>query len=74
MHITEMTIEGGPPFNGLVDFEFDERVNVFVGPNSTGKTSIIKTLSHPPNDRAATAWQNARAQFRLNVSEDWPER
>lgn len=48
MHITEMTINGGPPFNGPVELAFHERVNLFVGPNSTGKTSIIKMLSHPP--------------------------
>ena len=73
MHITEMTINGGPPFNGRVEFVFDERVNVFVGPNSTGKTSIIKMLSHPPNGHQDSAWETDRGQFWLKVSEDWPE-
>ena len=31
MHITGMTIEGIPPFTEPVEFEFHERVNVFVG-------------------------------------------
>ena len=74
MHITKMTINGGPPFNGKVEFVFDERVNVFVGANSTGKTSIIKMLGHPPNDHLdSNAWETDRGQFWLEVSEDWPE-
>ena len=74
MHITGMTVKGGPPFNGEVEFVFDKRVNVFVGANSTGKTSIIKMLGHPPNDHPdSDAWQTDRGQFWLEVSEDWPE-
>ena len=74
MHITKMTINGGPPFNGRVGFVFNERVNVFVGANSTGKTSIIKMLSHPPNNHPdSTAWETDHGQFWLEVSEDWPE-
>ena len=74
MHITEMIINGGPPFNGKVEFVFDEHVNVFVGANSTGKTSIIRMLGHPPNDHPdSDAWQTDRGKFWLEVSEDWPE-
>ena len=68
MHITEMIINGGPPFNGKVEFVFDEHVNVFVGANSTGKTSMIRMLSHPPNDHPDSyAWQTDRGQFWLEV-------
>ncbi len=37
MHVTGMTIEGIPPFNKPVEFKFHERVNLFMGPNSSGK-------------------------------------
>jgi len=74
MHITGMTVNGGPPFNGKVEFVFEQRVNVLVGANSTGKTSIIKMLGHPPNDHPdSDSWETDRGQFWLEVSEDWPE-
>ena len=44
MHITGMTIGGIPPFTEPVEFELDEPVNVFMGPNATGKTKILRCL------------------------------
>ena len=44
MHIMKMTIGGIPPFTEPVDFEFDERVNLFVGPNATGKSTLVRAL------------------------------
>lgn len=75
MHITGMTIGGIPPFTEPVEFEFDERVNVFVGPNASGKSTILllmRLLRHsgshyylrfpvPPGVAAIT------------VSDDWPQ-
>ena len=45
MHITGMTIGGIPPFTEPVEFEFDERVNVFIGPNASGKSKALACLS-----------------------------
>ena len=39
MHITGMAIEGIPPFTDKVEFEFDKRVNVFIGPNASWKST-----------------------------------
>ena len=44
MHITGMTIGGIPPFTEEVEFEFDERVNVFVGSNAVGKSTLLQYL------------------------------
>ena len=44
MHITGMKIGGIPPFTEPVEFEFDERVNVFIGPNAAGKSTLLQYL------------------------------
>ena len=44
MFIAEMTIRDVPPFRGAVDFKFDKRVNVFIGPNASGKTTLLEYL------------------------------
>ena len=44
MFIAEMTIESVPPFRERVDFKFDKRVNVFIGPNASGKTTLLGHL------------------------------
>ena len=44
MHITRMTIGGIPPFTEPVEFEFDARVNLFIGPNATGKSTLVRAL------------------------------
>ena len=37
-------IDGVPPFQSPIAFEFDPQVNVFIGPNATGKSTILKLL------------------------------
>lgn len=44
MHITGMTIGGIPPFTEQIEFDFDERVNLFIGPNATGKSTLVRAL------------------------------
>ena len=44
MHITGMKIGGIPPFTEPVEFEFDERVNVFIGLNAAGKSTLLQYL------------------------------
>lgn len=34
-----------PPFRAAIEFEFDPWVNVFIGPNATGKSTILKLLT-----------------------------
>ena len=44
MFVAEMTINGVPPFKGEVGFKFDKRINVFVGPNASGKSTLLGQL------------------------------
>ena len=44
MHITGMKIGGIPPFTEPVEFRFNERVNVFIGPNASGKSTLLQYL------------------------------
>ena len=39
-----LKIDGVPPFQGSIEFTFDPKVNVFIGPNATGKSTILKVL------------------------------
>ncbi len=45
MHLIKMRISGEPPFTAPVTFNLDERVNLFVGPNGSGKTTILLMLA-----------------------------
>ncbi len=44
MFIAEITINNVPPFSGKVDFKFDKRVNVFIGPNASGKSTLLQQV------------------------------
>ena len=74
MHITGMTIEGVPPFTEPVEFEFDERVNLFVGPNAVGKTTILYGVSEIPSGPPyrSVIYPYETGDQRLSVSSDWP--
>ena len=44
-------ISGDPRFQAPIEFEFDPKANVFIGPNATGKSTILKILrDHLPSD------------------------
>ncbi len=45
MHLVRMSFGGVPPFTEPVTFKFDERVNLFVGPNASGKSTILAMLA-----------------------------
>ena len=45
MHLTRMRLGGVPPFTEPVEFEFDERVNVFIGPNASGKSTVLSEMN-----------------------------
>ena len=44
MHLTRMRLGGVPPFTEPVEFRFDERVNVFIGPNASGKSRVLSEI------------------------------
>ena len=44
MRLTGMRFGRVPPFTEPVEFSFDERVNVFVGANATGKSRLLSAI------------------------------
>ena len=53
MHLTSMRFGGVPPFTEPVELRFDERVNLFVGANATGKSRLLSEIDEYFNDRDA---------------------
>ena len=45
MHIAKVNIEGVPPLVGEALFDCDARVNLLVGPNATGKSTILRAIN-----------------------------
>ena len=45
MHIAKVDIEGVPPLVGEAIFNCNERVNLFIGPNSSGKSTILRAMN-----------------------------
>ena len=45
MHFVRMRIGGIPPFTESVEFKLDERVSLFVGPNASGKSTVLLVLA-----------------------------
>ena len=54
MFIANMTIKEGEalPFDGQVDLKFHEHVNVFIGPNASGKSTLLQKVL----DNYRTEW------------------
>ena len=51
MHLVRMNFSGVPPLTEPVAFRFDERVNVFIGPNASGKSVLLRLLADCVNDQ-----------------------
>lgn len=43
--IIDMKIRDIPPFTDAVELQFDDEVNLFIGPNGTGKSTILRLLA-----------------------------
>ena len=48
--ITSARIADTPPFTDPVEFVFDEYVNLFIGPNASGKSTILRRLRPGTSD------------------------
>ena len=70
MHIAQLEVDAGVQFADN-KFHFDEHVNLFIGPNSSGKTSILRMLSHPPHEPSDQFYQHGGWQFGVKPSDDW---
>ncbi len=70
MHITGITVgqHSHPAFDAKIQFRFDERVNVLVGANASGKTSLLRVLGH-----CGGLQDPAGREFpaEVGISEDW---
>ncbi|MDE2940218.1 MAG: AAA family ATPase [Chloroflexota bacterium] len=53
MHLTRIRFGGVPPFTDPVELVFDERVNLFVGPNASGKSRLLSEIDEYFNDKDA---------------------
>ena len=49
MHIDKVEIEGVPPLVQEVSINCDGRVNLFIGPNASGKTTILRAMNGLPS-------------------------
>ena len=74
MHIAGIKVENIPPFAEAVDFEFDEHVNVFIGPNATGKSTLLGFMAEYLGVSFPELVDDERLhhRFPLRLSEDWP--
>ena len=50
MHISGMDISETPPFTELVKLDFDWRVNLFIGPNASGKSALLREVDAAFNE------------------------
>ena len=46
MHVTGMSIGAIPPISERITVKFDKRANVFIGPNASGKTTVLLALAN----------------------------
>ena len=46
MHLTGIRLGGIPPFTEPIVLRFDEQVNVFIGPNASGKSTLLLALEN----------------------------
>ena len=44
MYLTGMDISETPPFTELIELDFDERMNLFIGPNASGKSVLLRGM------------------------------
>ena len=78
MHLTKMRFGGVPPFTEAVDLSLDDRVNVFVGANATGKSKLLSAVDEYFNPRpSGDLWPMTREQidlrFLLSENDDFTD-
>ena len=64
------TIEGIPPFAEKIEFKFDDAVNVFIGPNAVGKSTLLKLLALEFPTRLIPGFKNEGLNVRS--AGNWP--
>ncbi len=73
MHLMRMSLGGIPPFTEPIQLKFDERVNLFIGPNASGKSTILLVLADRligPEEDAKRPISQGRAFLRAGLYTD----
>ena len=73
MHLMRMNLGGIPPFTDSIRLKFDEHVNVFIGPNASGKSTILLVLADcliGPEEGAKRPISQGRANLRAGLFTD----
>ena len=73
MHIVRMSLGGVPPFTDPIVLKFDEQVNIFIGPNASGKSTILMMMDdyfNKPERNSKRPVTQGRIHRRLNVYTD----
>ena len=73
MHLTRMSLGRVPPFTEPVKLKFDEQVNLFVGPNASGKSTILTMLADSltgPGENSKRPISQGRANLRATFCAD----
>ena len=76
MHITGMTIGKIPPISDPIVLMFDNRVNVLVGPNASGKSTILRWMQDRIDRAVPHSWlleylDESSDTNALGVSANW---
>ena len=69
MHLTGIRLGGVPPFTEPIRLRFDERVNVFIGPNASGKSTVLSMMA----EFFEVLYQNSNRPFPIDrrLIPDW---
>ena len=73
MHLTGIKLGGVPPFTDPVVLRFDERVNVFIGPNASGKSKLLEVIKDSlvgPEENAKRPVSDGDTYFRATLVSD----
>ena len=69
MHLTGIKLGGIPPFTDPITLRFDERVNVFIGPNASGKSRVLSEIDKYFNESADNRqWAMTYEQLELRLT------
>ena len=70
MHLVRMSFGGVPPFTEPVTFKFDEQVNLFAGPNASGKSTILRAIESLFSEGDKNTWSTSEELEWLRELED----
>ena len=78
MHLTKMRLGKVPPFTEPIELSFDEQVNVFVGVNAAGKSTLLLAMDEffnpkPERDPFQITREQLDLKFSLGENDDYSD-